>query len=37
LDPKVLALMHGPTFFGDGRDALGRLADYYADLLKAAA
>lgn len=37
LDPKVLALMHGPTFFGDGRDALGRLADYYADLLRAAA
>jgi hypothetical protein len=29
--------MHGPTFFGEGADALDRLADYYAGLLKAAA
>ena len=37
LTPTALALMHGPTFFGDGADALNRLADYYAALLKAAA
>jgi hypothetical protein len=29
--------MHGPTFFGDGADALDRLADYYAGAMKAAA
>lgn len=37
LDPKILALMHGPTFFGDGADALNRLADHYAGMVKAAA
>jgi flavorubredoxin len=37
LKPAALALMHGPTFFGDGADALNRLADYYAGLLRAAA
>lgn len=37
LKPRTLALMHGPTFFGDGGEALNRLADYYAGLLKAAA
>jgi flavorubredoxin len=37
LKPTGLALMHGPTFFGDGAEALNRLADYYAGLLKAAA
>ena len=29
LKPAALALMHGPTFFGDGAAALNRLADYY--------
>ena len=37
LEPQALALMHGPTFFGDGADALDRLADYYAGLVKQAA
>jgi flavorubredoxin len=37
LEPQALALMHGPTFFGDGADALNRLADYYAGLMKQAA
>jgi len=37
LKPSALALMHGPTFFGDGSAALDRLADYYDGLLKAAA
>jgi flavorubredoxin len=37
LHPTALALMHGPTYFGDGAAALNRLADYYAGLLKAAA
>jgi flavorubredoxin len=37
LAPRGLALMHGPTFFGDGADALNRLADYYAASMKAAA
>ena len=37
LDPTTLALMHGPTYFGDGAAALSQLADYYAGLLKAAA
>jgi len=37
LDPATLALMHGPTYFGDGAAALRELADYYAGLLKAAA
>jgi flavorubredoxin len=37
LKPSALALMHGPTFFGDAAFALDRLADYYAGVLKAAA
>ena len=37
LRPSVLALMHGPTFKGDGGDALDRLADYYERLLRLAA
>jgi len=36
LAPSALAMMHGPAFVGDGRDALERLADGYADLLAAA-
>jgi flavorubredoxin len=36
LAPAALAMMHGPVFVGDGRDALERLADGYADLLTAA-
>ena len=36
LAPSTLALMHGPVFVGDGRDALERLADGYAGLLTAA-
>ena len=34
LKPSTLALMHGPTFFGDGATALERLADYYAAALR---
>jgi flavorubredoxin len=37
LQPQVVALMHGPTFFGDGALALERLADYYEGMMKAAA
>lgn len=37
LKASTLALMHGPTYFGDGADALMRLADYYEKLLKVAA
>jgi flavorubredoxin len=37
LEPSTLALMHGPVFVGDGRDALERLADGYAGLLAAGA
>jgi hypothetical protein len=37
LDPAGLALMHGPTYFGDGSAALRQLADHYEGLLKAAA
>lgn len=37
LKPTRLALMHGPTFFGDGAAALDRLANYYDGLLKVAA
>jgi flavorubredoxin len=37
LAPSTLALMHGPVFVGDGRDALERLADGYAGLLAAGA
>jgi flavorubredoxin len=29
LKPKTIALMHGPTFIGDGGAALAALADYY--------
>lgn len=29
LRPRVLALMHGPAWQGDGADQLNRLADYY--------
>lgn len=35
LKPNTLALMHGPTYFGNGADALLRLADYYEELLRA--
>jgi flavorubredoxin len=37
LKPRRLALMHGPTYSGDGAAALNRLADYYSGLMKAAA
>lgn len=37
LRPTSLALMHGPTYFGDGAVTLNRLADFYDGLLKAAA
>lgn len=37
LKPSALALMHGPTFFGDCADALNSLADYYAAQLKVVA
>jgi flavorubredoxin len=30
LEPKTIALMHGPTFKGDGSAALNALADHYA-------
>ena len=30
LAPKTIALMHGPTFKGDGGAALEALAGYYA-------
>jgi hypothetical protein len=29
LKPKTIALMHGPSFIGDGSAALTSLADYY--------
>jgi flavorubredoxin len=29
LEPQRLALMHGPTYVGDGADALRRFADYF--------
>lgn len=32
LQPRVLALMHGPAWHGDGADPLRRLADYYEQL-----
>lgn len=35
LKPNTLALMHGPTYFGNGADALLQLADYYEELLRA--
>jgi glyoxylase-like metal-dependent hydrolase (beta-lactamase superfamily II) len=31
LAPKTLALMHGPSFAGDGRAALNALASFYED------
>ena len=37
LKPSLLALMHGPSFRGDGAAMLERLADYYAGQLAAAA
>jgi flavorubredoxin len=37
LNPRTLALMHGPTFKGDGGIMLERLADYYAAQLAQAA
>jgi flavorubredoxin len=37
LAPRTLALMHGPTFHGDGASMLERLADYYESELAAAA
>jgi flavorubredoxin len=37
LSPRTLALMHGPSFFGDGAGALNRLADYYEGLVRKAA
>lgn len=37
LEPRGLALMHGPTYFGDGAGTLNRLADYYEGLVKEAA
>jgi flavorubredoxin len=36
LEPRLLALMHGPTFRGDGAKALRELADHYAARLAAA-
>lgn len=35
LEPKVLGLMHGPAFQGDGANALRALADGYAERLNA--
>lgn len=37
LKPAALALMHGPTFFGDGSAALNRLADYFEEQAGASA
>lgn len=37
LRPRTLALMHGPTFKGDGADALNRLAGYFEGALRGAA
>ncbi|GAA4869483.1 hypothetical protein [Luteimonas vadosa] len=37
LQPRVLALMHGPAWLGDGADPLLRLADYYQQLAQAEA
>ena len=30
LKPRTIALMHGPTFKGDGEAALNALADHHA-------
>ncbi|MGZ8311681.1 MAG: oxygen-binding di-iron domain-containing protein [Allosphingosinicella sp.] len=37
LEPRTLALMHGPTFRGDGGRALRELADHYEQRTSAAA
>ena len=37
LKPTTLALMHGPTFHGEGASMLNRLAGFYAEQLAAAA
>jgi flavorubredoxin len=37
LKPRTLALMHGPTYRGDGELALNQLADYYERVLREAA
>jgi hypothetical protein len=36
LRPKILAVMHGSSFSGDGHAALRALADYYDARVKAA-
>ena len=36
LRPQRLALMHGPTFEGDGATPLRGLADYFDDAIRAA-
>ncbi len=36
LKPEALALMHGPTFLGDGAVQLAALADYFDSRLAAA-
>lgn len=36
LGPTTIALMHGPTFQGDGADALDRLADRYEEMVGSA-
>jgi hypothetical protein len=36
LEPRALALMHGPTFIGDGAVQLAVLADYFDSRLTAA-
>jgi hypothetical protein len=36
LEPRTLALMHGPTFTGDGAGMLRALADAYDGRLHAA-
>jgi flavorubredoxin len=35
LEPRTLALMHGPTFVGDGASALDAFADYFDRTLRA--
>jgi flavorubredoxin len=35
LEPQRLALMHGPTFYGDGASQLRALADYFDSCLAA--
>jgi hypothetical protein len=36
LEPRTLALMHGPAFVGDGAGMLRTLADAYDERLRAA-